>query len=149
MIDFTEGILSENWEVFSLEDYLDFLVFDRFLDKIGKGGQSGESLTIHFKGQAIGAFDIMGPGAGKVIVEIDGTVIDTISRFDKYCTYLRMGYFLIDHLEDKEHEAVFRVLADPFDKAAILENLGNTMEDPDDYKENNWYIGTILVDGKI
>ena len=147
MIDFTEAKLSENWEVFNLEDRPEFLVFNRFLHKVGKGGQSGESLSIRFKGQAIGAYDIMGPDAGKVIVEIDGSVIDTISRFDKYCTYRRLSYFLIDHLEDRDHEVVFKVLSDPFDKAAILKKRGSTMGNPDDYKENNWYIGKILVDG--
>ena len=58
-----------------------------------------------------------------------------------------MNYFLIDHLEDRDHEVVFTVLSDPFDKVAILKKRGSTMGIPDDYKENNWYIGKILVDG--
>jgi len=75
--------------------------FGKYLSEFGKSGQSGETLTIHFKGTAIGAYDVMGPDAGKVIVEIDGPVRDTISRFDSYCTYRRMNYFLIDILDSE------------------------------------------------
>ena len=149
MIDFTAGKLSQNWKVLKIKDEPAFLGFSRYLDKFGKASRSGETLTIRFSGKAIGAYDIMGPDAGKVIVEIDGAVKDTISRFDAYCTYRRMNYFLIDHLENKDHEVVFRVLAEPFDKAAILAKNGNVIKNQDDYKENNWYVGKILIDGKL
>ncbi len=146
MIDFTEARLSENWQVLQVADQPAFGFAGKYLTKFGKASKSGETLIIRFKGRTIGAYDIMGPDAGKVIVEIDGQVKHTISRFDRYCTYRRMNYFLIDHLEDKEHEVVFRVLADPFDKASILtEKMGN----PEDYRENNWYVGKILVDGEL
>jgi hypothetical protein len=91
----------------------------------------------------------VGPDAGKVIVEIDGLVKDTISRFDAYCTYRRMNFFLIDHLENKDHKVVFRLLSEPFDKAVILAKNGNVIKNPDDYKENNWYVGKILIDGNL
>jgi len=146
MIDFTEVELSENWQIFQIADQPAFNFAGEYLKKVGKASRSGETLRVRFKGRAIGAYDIMGPDAGKVIVEIDGVIRDTIPRFDRFCTYRRMNYFLIDHLEDKEHEAAFRVLSEPFNKAAILdENIGN----PEDYKENNWYVGKILLDGKL
>jgi hypothetical protein len=84
-----------------------------------------------------------------VIVEIDREVKDTISRFDRYCTYYRMNYFLMDHLEDKDHKTVFRVLAEPFDKSAILTKKEDIVNNPDKYKDYNWYVGEILIDGKI
>ena len=89
----------------------------------------------------------MGPDAGKLIVTIDGVAKDTISRFDPYCTYRRMNYFIIDHLENKIHQVIFRVLTEPFNKAVILAKIGNVIKNEDDYKENNWYVGKILVDG--
>ena len=147
MIDITECTLSDNWTVFPVKEDPSTKNFSRFLTHAGKSGQTGETLTVRFKGRAIGAYDIMGPDAGKVIIEIDGLVMDTISRFDKYCTYYRMGYILMDHLEDKDHVAVFKVLAEPFDKESILKQRNNTMENPDDYKGNNWYVGKILLDG--
>ena len=149
MIDFTAGELSKNWEILQIKDVSAFKNFGQFLTKFGKASQSGESLTIRFKGKTIGVYDFMGPDAGKVQVEIDGIVKDTVSRFDPWCTYMRMNYFFIDHLEDKNHVVVFRLLSDPFDKAVILAKIGNVMVKPDDYKENNWYVAKILVDGVL
>lgn len=149
MINFTDAKMTKNWEIIRTADQPKFSDFEKYLDIIGKAGQTGESLTLRFKGITIGAYDFMGPDAGKVIVEIDGLVRDTISRFDAYCTYRRMSYFLIDHLENKEHVATFRVLAEPFDKATILAKNKNVMKNPDDFKENNWYVGKILINGKL
>ena len=84
-----------------------------------------------------------------MIVEIDGEVQKSVSRFDQWCTYWRMSYFLIGQLDNKEHVAVFRLLSDPFDKAAILNRGGLIMKDPNEYKENNWYIGKIILDGVL
>ena len=149
MIDIANANLSKNWQLLWVENQPQFSGFKNFLKTVGKADRSGETLTIHFKGQVVGVYDIMGPDAGRVIVEVDGQVKDTISRFDSYCTYRRMNYFLIDHLEDKDHIVVFRVWSDPFDKAAILAKRGNVIKNPDDYKEFNWYVGKILVDGKL
>ena len=91
----------------------------------------------------------MGPGTGRIVVRIDSEVRDTIPRFDAYCTYTRMSYFIIDNLKDKEHQIDITVLSDPFDKAAILARRGKVMEDPDKYKENNWYVGKIMIDGAL
>ena len=149
MLDLSKGDLSSNWKMLTVADQPDFGKFGKYLRRIGKASENGESLTVKFKGRTIGAYDIMGPDAGRVIVEIDGEVKDTIYRFDQYCTYRRMNYFLIDKLDDREHVAVFRLLAEPFDKAAILQKRGNVMKDPADYKENNWYVGKIMLDGKL
>jgi hypothetical protein len=149
MVDIADAILSKNWEVLRIKDQPLFAGFGKYLEKFGKASQSGETLTIQFKGRAIGAYDFVGPDAGKVIVEIDGLVKDTISRFDAYCTYRRMNFFLIDHLENKDHKVVFRLLSEPFDKAVILAKNGKENKNPDDYKENNWYVGKILIDGNL
>ena len=149
MIDFTKGKLSANWKIVQIKDEPSFSGFGKYLDKFGKASQSGETLAIRFKGTTIGAYDFMGPDAGKLIVTVDGISKDTISRFDPYCTYRRMNYFLIDHLENKIHEVVFRVVTEPFDKAVILAKIGNVIKNADDYKENNWYVGKILIDGYL
>ena len=146
MFDFSKAKLSKNWQIIRIADQPAFNFAGKYLQKIGKAGLTGETLCIRFKGRAIGAYDIMGPDAGKVIVEIDGMIKDTISRFDRFCTYRRMNYFLFDHLEDKAHEVVFRVCSEPFDKASILTEK---MKNPEDYRENNWYVGKILIDGKL
>jgi len=124
MVDFTHGTLSKNWQVLQISDQPAFHSFGKFLVKFGKAGQSGETLTIHFTGRTIGIYDIMGPDAGRIIVEVDGCVKDTISRFDRFCTYRRLNYFLIDNLPNKTHKVIFHVVAEPFDKVAILKTNG-------------------------
>lgn len=149
MVDVKDVELSENWTLMNLKEKSTLSQFGNYLKFIGKASQSGETLTLHFKGRAIGAYDVMGPDAGRVIVEIDGVVKDTIYRFDAYCTYKRMNYFVIDGLKNKQHKVVFRTLCEPFDKSAILAKRKEVIKNQDEYKENNWYVGKILVDGKL
>ncbi|WP_036669812.1 SGNH/GDSL hydrolase family protein [Pedobacter borealis] len=149
MVDIKDVKLSSNWELINSKENPSFSEFSNFLPFIGKAGQSGETITIHFKGRSFGFFDIMGPDAGRVIVEIDGAVKDTIRRFDPYCSYRRMNYGIIGGLEDKKHTVVLRSLCEPFDKTAILSNKESITKNPEVYKPNNLYIGKILIEGKI
>ncbi|WP_185955194.1 SGNH/GDSL hydrolase family protein [Solitalea koreensis] len=149
MVDIKDVTLSPNWELMDLKENSSFSELGNFLPFVGKAGKSGETIAIRFKGHAFGFFDIMGPDLGRIIVEIDGVVKDTIYRFDSYCTYRRMGYTIIDGLEDKKHTVVFRSLCEPFDKTAILSNKEKIAKTPEDYKPNNLYIGKILVEGKL
>jgi len=151
MIDIRDTKLSKHWRIFRVENEPSFNGFAKYLKRVGKAGRDGETLTIRFRGRTIGAMDFIGPDVGRVIVEIDGAVKDTVFRFNPYCTSNSrlMHYFLIDRLEDKDHVVVFRVLTEPFDKAAILAKIGNKIKNPDDFEENNWYVGKILIDGKL
>ncbi|MCK9638790.1 MAG: SGNH/GDSL hydrolase family protein [Prolixibacteraceae bacterium] len=149
MVDLKEVKLSKNWKVLNINESPSLSGFGRYLKFIGKAGQSGETLSLRFKGRAIGAYDVMGPDAGRIVVEIDGAVKDTIYRFDAYCTYKRMNYFLIDDLKNKRHKIVFKTLCEPFDKALILKKRNEVIKNADDYKEYNWYVGKILVDGTL
>lgn len=149
MIDIKDAKLSSNWELMDPKENPSFSEFSNFLPFIGKAEKSGETITIRFKGRAFGIFDIMGPDAGRVVVEVDGAVKDTVNRFDGYCTYRRMNYVLIDGLENKKHTVVLRSLCEPFDKSAILTKKEQIIKTPEDYKPNNLYVGKILIEGKI
>lgn len=149
MLDFKNARLSNNWESIPVKDDERFKGFGRFLDHVGSACNTGETISVHFKGKAIGVYDIMGPDAGKVAVEIDGEPRDTLSRFDKYCTYRRMNFVIIDKLEDKEHHVIFKVIAEPFDKRSILTKREDFDQYPEKYKENCWHVGKILLDGEL
>jgi transposase-like protein len=149
MVDVKNVQLSTNWELLDLKQKSPFSGFGNYLQYIAKASQSGETLIVHFKGRAFGAYDVMGQDAGRVLVEVDGKVKDTIYRFDAYCTYRRMNYFIIDGLKNKKHKVVFRTLCEPFDKAAILAKRNQVIKNPEEYKQNNWYVGKILIDGVL
>jgi lysophospholipase L1-like esterase len=123
--------------------------FKKLIDHVAQSHHTGATLHMKFKGQAIGFCDIMGPNAGRVTVEIDGLMKDTIYRFDKYCTYYRLNNYIVDDLKDTSHEVVFRVIADPIDKEAILKQNGNVIRDTEEFKECSWSVGKILIDGEL
>ncbi len=149
MIDISQFDLGKGWEIMHTNKM--FLEFKKYLPNIGKADKSGETITVRFKGRAIGAYDLIGPGGGRVIIEVDGCVKDTITRFDKYCTYYRMNYFLIDHLENTNHVVKFQLLSEPYNKEAILQETfkEDIKEYPDKYKNYCWYVGKILIDGDL
>lgn len=147
MLRITETQLSQNWEMINTRKDARFSGFRNYLDTVGKG-IPGESLSFRFKGKALGAYDFMGPDTGRIVMTLDG-VSDTVSRFDAYCTYMRMNYFIIDSLEDREHNVEISVLKTTFDKAGILATRGAAMDDPAKFSANNWYVGKILIDGKL
>lgn len=149
MLAFTKGMLSANWEIIPVNEDERFKAFGGFLDYIGRACSTGETLTIHFKGKAVGVFDVMGPDAGKVAVEIDGVPGDTIPRFDRFCTYRRMHFIVVDKLEDTEHTVIFKTIATPFDKQNILTRKEDFEQHPEKYNENCWHIGKILLDGEL
>lgn len=148
MVDLSGTKPGKNWKIRSVKENPLFAGSSKYLDQIGEACP-GAALSFRFKGTAVGVCDIIGPGAGRVEITLDGEVKDTICRFDAYCTYWRTNYFLMDHLQDKEHEVIFRVLPEPFDKAAILKKRNQTITEPENYKAINWYVGKILIDGEM
>src|SRR5690606_9363454 len=95
MVTFSAGTLSKTWEIIDAGKDALFSRFSNRLETVGKA-VPGESLSFRFKGKAFGAYDFMGPGTGRLLIRIDGVVKDTVSRFDSFCTYMRMNYFIID-----------------------------------------------------
>lgn len=148
MLDFTEGTLKGKWDVFDPKDDPLFSQFRNAFTQIGRG-EPGATLSVRFKGTAIGICDIMGPEAGAISIEIDGQPHGTQLRFDAYCTYRRMNYLLIDELPDRPHKIIFKVMSDPINKAEILAQRGNVMKDVDAYQAINWYPGKLLVNGTL
>jgi hypothetical protein len=147
MVSISETHLSENWELINARKDAFFSRFGNYLDTVGKA-IPGESLSFRFNGKAIGVYDFMGPGTGRIFMTLDG-VSDTIPRFDAYCTYTRMNYFIRDNLEDRDHDVEITVLKGTFDKAKILATRGAVIDDPGKFSENNWYVTKILIDGKL
>jgi hypothetical protein len=113
-------------------------------------GAPGESLTVKFKGTAVGFFDIMGPDAGELTYSIDSGPEKKTSRFDSYCTYHRMNSWMAAQgLPDGEHTVVVKVTANVLDKAKILSQRGEKMNDPKRFEGTNWNVGYIMLMGEL
>jgi hypothetical protein len=81
---------------------------------------TGASLTVHFRGTRIGIYDLIGPPTGRILVQVDDQPVVPLLRFDRFCTFYRLHYFLLEELPDGEHTVRFSVDPEKPDKASIL-----------------------------
>lgn len=102
------------------------------------------SLTVKFRGTRFGLADIMGPGTAAVEITIDKQAPKVISRFDAFCTYYRLNYFILSGLPEGKHVATIRLSPAPIDKAAILKTRNTVVKDWAPYEGKAMYIGAIL-----
>ena len=102
------------------------------------------SVTVRFKGTRFGLADIMGPGTASVEITIDKQSPRVINRFDAFCTYYRLNYFIISDLKPGKHVATIRLAPGSIDKAAILQTRHVTVPNWQPYEKNAMYIGAIL-----
>jgi len=106
-----------------------------------------DSLVVRFKGSVIGIQDIIGPSSGAALITIDGKPPIRKTRFDKYGGNYRRHYFLLDSLGEGTHTVVFKPDPTPIDKFKLVRPA--TPADTVKYKENDLYIGKIMITGGL
>lgn len=114
-------------------------------------GTPKSKLTFRFKGTTLGIYDIIGPGTGNIKVRIDDKE-RIVGRFDKYCTYWRLANgILFDQLENTVHEVEIEVLEAGLDKRTMLTDANEEkyLKQQADYKDENFYIGQLLMVGEL
>ena len=87
--------------------------------------------------------------AGKIKLTIDGKAQE-FTRFDKYCTYNRLGYLIMaDHLENKRHTIELEFLDETVDKENILPKGDQEFyrKNKKLYNKTEYYIGNVLIVG--
>ncbi|MBD0258328.1 MAG: SGNH/GDSL hydrolase family protein [Cytophagales bacterium] len=114
---------------------------------VWRSGGAGAALTVRFRGTRIGIYDLVGPPTGRILVQVDGRPAEPRLRFDKYCTFYRLHYFLLDELPDGMHTVTFSVDAGRPDKAAILEKAPGTPLGAE-YEPAWWMPAQVLLVGK-
>ncbi|MCG6190045.1 SGNH/GDSL hydrolase family protein [Maribellus maritimus] len=123
--------------------------FEKFLPQIYEG-KTGAKLSFKFKGTAVGLYDVIGPGSGKIKVTIDGKERE-IQRFDAYCSYYRINNVILEkQLKDTVHTVEIEVIDDEFDKEKILSKRAPEafMKNESEYKNYNYFLGNILIVGE-
>jgi hypothetical protein len=102
------------------------------------------SVTVQFNGTRFGLADIMGPATTAVEITIDQQQPRIINRFDAFCTWYRLNYFIISDLPPGKHVATIRLAPGAIDKAAILKTRNTMVNNWQPYEKNAMYIGAIL-----
>lgn len=103
------------------------------------------ALKLKFIGNKIGFLDVIGPSSTQLKVEIDQDAPRYITRFDKYCTFTRMHWFFIENLKEGEHEIKITILPNTIDKFRILEINPAKLKNIEDYRQEFWQVGKILL----
>ncbi len=104
---------------------------------------TSDFIKISFKGNSLGFVDVIGPTSGQIMVTIDNNAPQYINRFDKYCTYYRMHYYIISALPDGNHTAIIKLSSNKVDKVKILSEKNNAATIVDE--KQALYIGAFLV----
>jgi lysophospholipase L1-like esterase len=114
---------------------------------VWRSGGAGAALTVRFRGTRIGIYDLVGPPTGRILVQVDDQPVVPLLRFDKYCTFYRLHYFLLDELPDGTHTVTFSVDAARPDKTAILEKAPGTPLGAE-YEPAWWMPAQVLLVGE-
>lgn len=125
--------------------------FTTFVPSLWKG-TPGAELSFKFKGNRVLVYDLLGPDNGILEISVDG-VKRRIVRFDAHCSYYRLNSLELTGTIDPnvEHLVSITILPEKIDKLKILQPKmrDNLLRNPEKYTGSNWYIGAILINGKL
>ncbi len=124
--------------------------FKKYMPQMWQAGQAGDSITFKFNGTIARMYDVVGPDCGQVSVVVDERPAKVQPRFDAYCTYHRLQSFsILSEPAVKEHTIRISVISNPPDKAKILAQRNEKMDNPKRFEGINWYAGAILLVGEL
>lgn len=124
--------------------------FSNRLPALHTASKPGETITFKFKGTRAAIYDLVGPDCGQVILTLDDQQPKIIPRFDSYCTYHRLANLLIGtDLPDTMHTVKIEIHPDQPDKAKILSQRNEKINDPKRFDGTAIYPGAILLVGEI
>ena len=124
--------------------------FANRLPTLYRANKAGETITFKFKGRSAAIYDLLAPDAGQVIVTLDDRPPVVRPRFDAFTTYARLGTLaLASDLPDAVHTVKIELHPDQPDKAKILAQRNEKMDDPKRYDDTAFYPGAILLIGDL
>ncbi|HEY7118546.1 MAG TPA: GDSL-type esterase/lipase family protein [Tepidisphaeraceae bacterium] len=124
--------------------------FGNRLPILYRADRPGEALTFKFTGRSAAIYDLLAPDAGQVVVTVDDRPPMVRSRFDSFTTYARLGVLPIaSDLPDGTHTVRIEVAKEAPDKAKILAQRKEKMDDPKRFEGVAFYPGAILLVGDL
>ena len=148
MVPLGRARLSEGWK--KLDPQTDTIArrFGDRLPEVWKADQPGESIRFRIRGSVVRIYDLVGPDCGQVTIQVDDQPAYVQPRFDAYCTYHRLSCLNAGKAMDAgEHEITLTIHPEQPDKAKILSQRNETMDDPKRFDGTAWYAGAILILG--
>jgi hypothetical protein len=150
MLALSESKLSSGWK--KLDAAADPLAksFGNRLPGLYKATAPGESISFRFRGTTVRIYDLVGPNCGQVSVAVDEQAPVVRPRFDAYCTYHRLATLSVaEGVPNALHTVNLTVHPEQPNKAKILSERGEKMDDPKRFEGTTWYAGAILIVGEL
>jgi hypothetical protein len=150
MVQFSRAKLSPGWR--RLDPKADKLAqsFADRLPEVLKASAPGESISFKFRGRTVRIYDLVGPDCGQVSVAVDDQPPVVKARFDAYCTYHRLATLSVaEDLPEAVHLVKITIHPEQPDKAKILAQRGEKMDDSKRFDGTAWYAGGILLIGDL
>lgn len=120
------------------------------LAALHRADRAGETISFKFRGTRAAIYDVIGPDCGQVTVSLDDKPARVVPRFDAYCTYPRLSTLVIgSDLPHGEHIVKLEVHPEQPDKAKILAQRNQTIDQPERYDGTAFYPGAILLLGEL
>ena len=150
LVPFSRAQKSPGWKTLPADHKL-AKSFSKRLPEIWHSNEPGQTVEFSFKGTSIGLYDLVGPDCGQLAVTLDGVKAPKpTARFDSYCTYHRLAsFFPSRNLPDALHTVKIEILPDQPDKAAILSQRKQVIDDPKRFDDRQWYVGGIMLVGDL
>lgn len=120
------------------------------LPGLWRAHQPDDAMEFRFRGTAAGIYDLLGPDCGQVLVSLDGGPAQLRPRFDAYCTYHRLATLMVgQRLSNTTHTVKIAIHPEQPDKARILAQRHEKIDDPKRFDGRVWYAGAILLVGEL
>ena len=124
--------------------------FSKQLNTLHRAHEPGQTVSFRFKGIYAAIYDIIGPDCGQVIITVDDQKPVTRPRFDAYCTSFRLQTLVLgSELPDAVHTVKIEIDKNQPDKAKILAQRHEKIDDPKRFDDTAFYPGAILIVGDL
>lgn len=151
LVPLSESMLKGEWQ--KLDDDELAKRFSKFLPQMWRTSAPGAELSLKFKGEVIGFFDVVGPDGGQLKVKVDEGEEKIVPRFDAYCVYHRLSKFQAagDLPKDAVHSVSVTLDSAGPDKRTVLfeKNRPEFDKNPEKFAPKVWNVGAVMLIGEV
>jgi hypothetical protein len=150
MIPLSQATLSPGWHRLNAATNSLATSFGDRLPELWEAREPGESVPFSFRGTTARIYDLLGPDCGQLTIAVDDRPPVVTPRFDSFCTYHRLATLSVaEALPEGVHSVKITILPEQPDKAKILSERHEKMDDPKRFDGTAWYAGSILLTGEL
>ena len=149
MIPLSQATLSPGWRRLNAPTNSLAKSFGNRLPELWEAREPGDSVSFKFRGTTARIYDLVGPDCGQVTIEVDDQPPAVKPRFDAFCTYHRLSVLSVaEGLPGGVHSVKITIHPEQPDKASILSQRHEKMDNPKRFEGTTWYAGAILLLGE-